>query len=189
MNQQVLPESDLFRDQLVFEGTVPLSIHCLDCMPDDEQLTLVNISNEKVLRMVAALDEMHIDVHEEPGHAHDIARLEFKINMLMDLVGQVIERQLELPARRQVSVNAHGIQIESPELGDLAPGQLLQVSTYFIDTYPRPVELIVSVTQSGADAVLAGQVVSLSEAVQDLLDRLIFRQHRRNIAQHRKTRS
>jgi len=76
--------SDVFNDNLVYEGTVPLTYQHLDKMPDDDELSLININNEKVLRMVAALDEMHIDTREDPGHTHDIARLEFKINMLMD---------------------------------------------------------------------------------------------------------
>lgn len=190
MNQPSVSElSDVFNDNLVYEGTVPLTCQYLDNMPDDDELTLININNEKVLRMVAALDEMHIDTREEPGHAHDIARLEFKINMLMDLVGQLLERQLELPARRNICVNAHGMQIDLSEQDAIDPGQLIKVSIYFVESYPRPVDLFVSIANTSPHHTVSGQVLALSESVQDLLERLIFRQHRRNVAQQRISKS
>lgn len=181
--------SDVFNDNLVYEGTVPLTYQYLDTMPDDDELTLININNEKVLRMVAALDEMHIDTHEEPGHTHDIARLEFKINMLMDLVGQLLERQLELPPRRHVCINATGMQIDVSEQDTIEPGQLLRLSVFFIEAYPRPVDLFVSISSVSPHHTVSGQVLALSESVQDLLERLIFRQHRRNVAQQRVSKS
>ncbi|HED17026.1 MAG TPA: hypothetical protein ENI64_09480 [Gammaproteobacteria bacterium] len=184
----VSERSDVFNDNLIYEGTVPLTCQHLDNMPDDDALTQININNEKVLRMVAALDEMHIDTHEEPGHTHDIARLEFKINMLMDLVGQLLERQLQLPSRRHVCVNAYGMQVAMPEQDTIESGQLIKVSLFFTEAYPRPVVLFVSISSSSPHTV-SGQVMALSEAVQDLLERLIFRQHRRNVAQQRVSKS
>jgi len=190
MNQSSLSEqSDVFNDNLVYEGLVPLTCQMLDTLPGDDELTRININNEKVLRMVAVLDEMHIETHEDPGHSHDIARLEFKINMLMDLVGQLLERQLELPSRRQASINASGIQIETSDQDKIEPGQLLRLSVYFIDAYPRPVDLIVSVASNNPQHVVSGQILALSETVQDLLERLIFRQHRRSVAQQRISKS
>lgn len=185
MTQQSVSEpSEVFNGNLVFEGNVPVTCQYLDDMPDDDQLTLMNINNEKVLRMVAALDEMHIDTHEDPGHAHDIARLEFKINMLMDLVGQLLERQLQPPPRSKICVNAYGMQIDMPGQDMFEPGQIVKVSAYFAESYPRPVDLFVSVSSVSAYTV-SGQVLALSESVQDLLERLIFRQHRRKLAQQR----
>jgi len=185
----VSEKSDVFNDNLIYEGTIPLACQLLDNMPDDDELTLININNEKVLRMVAALDEMHIDTHEEPGHAHDIARLEFKINMLMDLVGQLLERQLQLPSRRRVCVNAHGMQVDLPEQDAVESGQIIKVSLFFTGSYPRPVVLFVIVSSVSPSHILSGQLLALPEMVQDLLERLIFRQHRRNVAQQRVSKS
>jgi len=190
MTQMPVSErSDVFNDNLIYEGTIPFTCQHLDKMPNDEELTLININNEKVLRMVAALDEMHIDTHEEPGHTHDIARLEFKINMLMDLVGQLLERQLQLPSRRHICVNAHGMQVDMSEQDAIESGQIIKVTLFFTESYPRPVVLLVTVSSVSPRHIASGQVLALSETVQDLLERLIFRQHRRNVAQQRVSKS
>jgi len=186
MNHSSLSELlDIFSDNLVYEGSLPLTYLYLDKMPDDDELTLININNEKVLRMVAALDEMHIDTHEEPGHTHDIARLEFKINMLMDLVGQLVGRQLQLPPRRHISINAFGVQVEILEQDLFESDQLVKLSVFFTDAYPLAVDLFVSISSNSSKQSLSGQVLALSDSVQDLLERLIFRQHRRSVAQQR----
>jgi hypothetical protein len=175
---------------LVYEDLIPLSWRLLDSRPDTAELLAVHQSNERILRCLTAVDESRSESgDEEQGPiAHDIARLDIKINLLLDMMGRLLSRHVPLPDPVPIRMYANGLQWRS----DSAPerGSLVEVELYLSRRFPSPIVL-----RGRVDAVTpaeGGQLIELgfgdiSEPVRNWLEKLIFRQHRRQVAHSRKT--
>ena len=82
---------------LSFTDNISISWKPVDYEPDDSHLALVNDSNEAFLRTVSAISEFAKDVSEDsPVISQEIARLDLKLNLVLDLVSQLIYQQLEI---------------------------------------------------------------------------------------------
>jgi len=176
--------SNYLGDGLVYVDDVPVRWSMLDATPSDTRLAILNDENERLLRYVSSLDEYLHESKDGDPLAHDVARLEFKVNILMEMVSQVLAQKLDLPAASRLEMNANGLVCHMPE----APvcGRQFQLSVYLNRQYLKPLEVcasVVGIESSGEGTVkVALQFQGLSEIVQDHLERLIFRQHRRMVA-------
>lgn len=143
------------------------------------------LSNEETLRVILSLDEHHVEASDEnPEFAHEVQRLESKINLILELVSQVLARQLQLPGALPVRLSAHAIDWEA--VGAVpAVGSPVLIEIYVCPRYPRPLFLSATVKDSAGGRVRAA-FDDLGDAVQDLLEKLIFRHHRRQIAATRR---
>jgi hypothetical protein len=175
--------SDSLGEGIVYQAQLPLAWEVLDAAAPahDEH-------NEKVLGTLESLEALPA-ASGEGGTATDIARLEFKLDLLMDLVTQLLSREAPLPAPRAVSLGAHALEFRLGE-GEAAPatGEHLQIAVYLHAEYPRPLILTgQAATVTGAPGAqdVAVAFDSLGEAAQDRLEKLIFRHHRRQVAQRR----
>lgn len=187
-----LPPLDPLAEGLCYEASLPFAWRLLDGIPDNAHLAYWNEYNEATLRGMAALDE-HTGAptpDEHAGQAHELARLEFKVNLLLDLVSQLLAQQLLLPETTWLKVNARGIEWTCPEAPALGSPVLLQL--YLLPNYPRSLELPGTVVKTDALTVGTRCTVAFegcSELVQDWLGKFIFRHHRRSIAHSRTPRA
>jgi Atypical PilZ domain, cyclic di-GMP receptor len=142
-------------------------------------------ANEETLRVILSLDEHHVEASDEnPEFAHEVERLETKINLILELVSQVLARHLQLPEARPVRLSAHEIEWETATAP--AVGSPVVIEAYVCPRYPRP--LFLPATVQGVAAGRARAVLDdLGEPVQELLEKLIFRHHRRQIAATRRS--
>lgn len=139
--------------------------------------------NEATLRALLSLDQHHIEVGEEGTEvAHELERLESKLNLVLDLLGQVLAHQLDIPPAVPVWLAAH--QVEWQGEPPAAPGGGV-LELYLSTRYPRPLYLPATLHAAGGGRVRA-TFGELGEPVQDLLEQLIFRHHRRQIAATRR---
>jgi hypothetical protein len=145
----------------------------------------LQLSNEETLRVILSLDEHHVEASDEnPEFAHEVQRLETKINLVLELVSQLLARQLQLPEARPVRLSAHEIEWETATAP--AVGSPVVIEAYVCPQYPRP--LFLPATVRGFAAGRARAVFDdLGESVQELLEMLIFRHHRRQIAATRRS--
>jgi hypothetical protein len=178
---------DPLAEGLSFEASLPFAWRVLDAVPDAAHLTYWNEYNEAALRSMAALDEYTNQPPEEHAtQAHELARLEFKVNLVLDLIGQLLAQQMLLPEAVWLKVGARGIEWTS--LQAPAVGEPLLLQLYLTPSYPRPLELPATVVKHDTLTVGArctAAFVGCSEPVQDWLEKLIFRHHRRRIAHAR----
>jgi hypothetical protein len=178
---------DPLAEGLSFEASLPFAWRVLDAVPDAAHLAYWNEYNEAALRSMAALDEYTNQPPEEyTTQGHDLARLEFKVNLMLDLIGQLLAQQMLLPDAVWLKVGARGIEWASPQAPALGEPLLLQL--YLTPSYPRPLELPATVVK--CDTLTVGArctavFVGCSELVQDWLEKLIFRHHRRRVAHAR----
>jgi len=176
--------NDCLGDGLVYIDEVPVQWARLDGSPTEAKLAILNEENERLLRYLSSLDEyLHESKDAEPL-AHDVARLEFKVNILMEMVSQVLAQKMELPEPSRIEMTANGLVCVMPD--PPGKGQYFQLSLYLNRQYLKP--LIVCGRVAGVESAEEGGsrvacvFEGLSDIVQDHLERLIFRQHRRMVA-------
>lgn len=140
-------------------------------------------ANEEVLRTILALDEHHHAERsdEDPAIAQEFARLESRIDLVLELVSQVLARQVGLPEAVPVRLAAHTVAWQSP----VPVSGVGALELYVSARYPRPLFLPVEIERGSGDWV-QGRLGDLGETVQDLIEQLLFRHHRRQIAAARR---
>jgi hypothetical protein len=173
--------SESFGTRLVLEESLPLRWRVVET-PATAARTL--LANEETLRVILSFDEHHVEASDEnPEFVQDLQRLETKINLILELVSQVLARQLQLPEALPVRLSAHEIEWETSSAPAVGSSVLLEL--YVCTRYPRPLFLTATV-QGFANGRVRAVFDDLGESVQDLLERLIFRHHRRQIAATRR---
>lgn len=174
---------------LVYEDRMPLAWEQLPADPDPAEIPPILQSNEQLLRCLTALDEVRGDtVDDDHGAlAHDIARLDYKLNLLLDMVGQLLRLQRPAPAAVPVRLGADGIRW----CATTAPAQdsPVRIELYLSRSLPTPILLFGRV--AAIDREDGGQRIDVrfgqvSEPMRNWLEKLIFRQHRRQVAQARR---
>ncbi len=139
--------------------------------------------NLRLLQACDALDESVLieKADESSAHLGDLARLDFKINLLLDLVGRLLAQSHARPAAVPVRFNALGASWQpagpSPATGEAG---LLQI--YLRDTLVEPLALAAEIVSVAPSGLVRARFELLGETVADHLERLVFRRHRRKIA-------
>ncbi len=177
---------------VIYKDIVPLRWR--DISREELEFSYLSLqdANEEVLRFISTLDEFHLDGHDEAGgiSTSDFSRIEFKLNLLLDMVAQLIERETAMPEAVPITLDSAGI--EWPSISPPREGALLELSLYLHHKYPRPfvaIGQVLSVTAiEGANGKYLVHLAydTMSDAVQRGLEKLIFRQHRRSVAQSRR---
>ncbi len=177
-------ESETPRTGLSFTDKISIDWRPAGDYPDDARLALVNESNEVFLRAVSALGALAPEPAEDGvGVSQEIARLDLKINLLLDLVSQLIYQQLEFPERSLVTISSSEIAWSSARVPE--PGMVVFVQVYIQHGTPKPLCFYGRVISSAREYQAGCARVSflgLSGSAQSWLDKLIFRHHRRAVA-------
>lgn len=146
-------------------------------------------NNEDVLRSLSMLEEHPQEIAEEhPAVAHELRRLDFKLNLLLDMVGLLVARDLALPERIAVRLTAQGLEwgTEQPPVR----GVLVRLELYLSTRLPRPLLLHARIQQlqpAGQGLTRVAAVFEhLSELEADWLEKIIFVHHRRQVAHARR---
>lgn len=179
-----MPESFL-GDGLVFEEALPIA-WVAGPLAEGLLLARLNADNQQLLGAESSLDEVRVHEalkDESPALLHELQRLEYKINILLRLTADIAVRNSGLPAAEKVRLSASALEWfgeRTPEVG--ATGVL---SLYINPALPQPVKIPCTVSGArteAAERVAQLRFVGLSESVSQLLDKLIFRHHRRLVA-------
>jgi hypothetical protein len=178
--------TDPLEEGLTCEEEMPFEWTVVETLPGEQQLAAQHVSNEALIRACEALEETHRPGEEPSEFAHELARIESKLNLVLELLGDWLRSHGELPPRRVVRFNAAGLEWQAPE--GPAKGALVQLRLHLCPAFPRPLQLHGEVLHSkaGTESVRTlVRFVGISEGVADGLERLIFRRHRREVAQIR----
>lgn len=170
---------------LAYIDNISVSWESVEFAPDDVHLALVNESNEVFLRAVAAIGEFPKELASEDlsDISQEISRLDNKLNLLLELVGQLVYKNQDIPETSQVKLNSTHIEWTDRRLPE--PGSKVFMKVYVQRGTPKPLcfygDVVSSVDERRA-GVARVKYSGLSGAVQDWLDKLIFRHHRRLVA-------
>jgi len=176
-------------DGLFYEDSLPLRWREIGPTVTPAQALNIQQSNEQILRNLAVVDEHRLDLAEEahPQVIQELTRLDSKINLLLDMVGQLVSRQLELPEPVPVRLGPDRLQwisARSPSVGDR-----IAVEIYLNPRYPSAMTLLGTVAKvnAGADGFFVEMAYADGgEGQRNALEKLIFRRHRRSVAQARR---
>lgn len=175
---------------LVYEDLIPLSWRQLATDPDPAEFPGIHQSNEWVVRCLSAIDDSRPESGDEEGGslAHDIARIDFKLNLVLDMVGRLLRMHDPAPEAAPVRISATGIQWRASRAPD--GGSPVRIELFLNRNFPSPIVLhgrVVAVTLTDeGDRWVDVNFGDLGVPMRNWLEKLIFRQHRRQIAQTRR---
>lgn len=177
-------------DRILFHGDLPLAWRVAVEEPTEGELAGLNEDNATLLRLFAVLDEYAAEsVDGNPELMQAIARLDAKISLVLELVGDVLRRQLQLPPPRQIALSELGVHWTEPPTAEAASaaGRPVHLDLYLKPSFPRPLRFFAHMTVVHEDAGerFVAQFRGVGEDVRDGLAKLIFRHHRRLVASRR----
>jgi Atypical PilZ domain, cyclic di-GMP receptor len=180
-------ETVVLYDQLAFHDVLPVQWMALPAPPDRFELIGIEESNVLLLQACVAVEEHPArEQNDELGPlAGEIARLDFKLNLVMQLLSKLVSPH-KMPPPTLIDFNGLGASWicvgQPPHIGEHG---LLRVQLR--SSLPQPLELPAEVV--GVDSGTAKvKFAALSEALVELIQRLAFLRHRRQIADARKAR-
>ncbi len=182
------PSTDSPGLELRYEDLLPLRCTTLTAPPDSTRIHHLQERNDEVLRVLAALDEYHPEPADDHAQlTHELQRLDFKLNLLLDLISRLLAAQQPLPPAVALRLAASDLEwvTERPP----PAGTWVEIELYLNPRYPAPLALpgqVASLDHTHGGTRVRVTFSALSEPVRDRLEKIIFRQHRRLIAQARR---
>jgi hypothetical protein len=177
-------------EELAFQDVLPVLWRVAPAPLDPDAAAGLIERNLQVLQAWDAMEE-HGPVEkpdENSPYAADLMRLERKMNLLLDLVGQILATNRPRPAPAYVRFNALGaVWRGTPPLPEAGAQGVLEI--YLHDCLAQPLRLAGRVTNVTPDGNVKARFSPLGEAVADLIEKMAFRRHRRQIAGTRTVRA
>jgi Atypical PilZ domain, cyclic di-GMP receptor len=167
-------------NELAYEEVFPVNWRPLAGKMDATIAASFAERNVRLLQALAAIEDH--GVSDKPDEATpDLTRLDFKINLLLDLVGQLMVANRPRPPAVAICFNAQGATWQSraplPQSGQQGVAEI-----HLRDFLVEPLRLLGTLTAVTAEGKVTARFAPVGEPVADLLERLIFRHHRRHVA-------
>ena len=175
-------------DKLAYEDLLPLRFTPQAGPPEEVAAHQLADGNLRVLQACDALEE-HGKLEkadDESPHSADIQRLDFKLNLLLDLAGQLLAASRPRIESTAVRFNAMGASWRTTT--PLAIGTHGITEITLRELVVQPLKLPSQVVSGGAAGETRVRFVALGETVADHIEKLVFRRHRRQIADARRPR-
>ncbi len=176
---------------LIFTGRLPLAWREVSDPPDDVERRALERANLTILHTLFALDIHAGDSGDDPialVNATELKRLDFKVGLLLELVGQLLARQQDIPPERTLTLTVNGLDWRETDASPAVDG-LLRLELYCNLGYPRPLILharIAETVPSAGGWQVRTRFHEPGEPLREALERYIFLQHRRAIANSRR---
>lgn len=147
-------------------------------------------SNESLLNAINDLEDHHIieGADEHSLVMQEMARIDRKLNLMLDMLGRLLSSHQKNLEAVPITLATEQVQWESTE----PPEQdaHIEVRIYISQEYPLPLVLsgyVASVTSASAGrSLITVKLDTLPDPLEDNLNKLIFRHHRRSVATARK---
>jgi hypothetical protein len=179
-----MPESFL-GDGLIFEDSLPVA-WTAGPLAEGLPLARLNADNQQLLGAESSLDDVRVHEalkDESPALVHELQRLEFKMNILLRLTAELAVRHSALPPPQRVRLSSRALEWFGEET--LSIGSTGLLALYINPALPQSMKIPCIVAgerrEENARAVQL-RFTGLSDAVVELLEKLIFRHHRRLVA-------
>lgn len=173
-----------FSERVSYDDGLHADCLALPDEPGDLQRAAMRERNLSVLATLAVFSERRSEAaDDESPLGQDMQRLDSKLNVLMAMLDQLLQRDTPLPPRVRVSFNALGALL--PAALWPAGQQRALLRLRFDGCLALPLELVAQRAQErDADHIFVS-FQGLDEATCDAIERLVFRHHRRKVAERR----
>jgi len=169
-------------DKIAYEDLLPVRWRPLGEPISDLQAQQFAERNLRVLQACDALEEQgRIEkADDQSPHSADLLRMDLKLNLLLDVVGQLLSASQQRAQPVQVRFNAMGAHFAWPQPLPVGANGILEVTLR--DIVVQPLNLPAEIVTGAAAGQVRVRFVSLGETVADHIEKLVFRRHRRKIA-------
>ena len=185
MPDNTFTDEDFF-DRLIYEDRVPLAVELLDAPMADVDILHDTKANEKLLRSMSVHEENDlVDPDNEMSDLQNEVRLlNHKVNLLMAILSDLVKQQLKLPETTHIKFNTRGIRFCVDPTDKLFPvGKMVRLGMYLSPDIPKPLMFSAEIVEyDNADDWVSARFFGQSNASKALLDKIIFRHHRRQVA-------
>lgn len=181
-------EQGLFADQVSYDDRLPFDLDPIETKLSASQRERLAARNVSVLRAVGVLEEHRSEPEDRNGMEGDIARLDLKLNLVIELLGVAINMQRPLPQDHEIRISTKGIRWHCEQLVAQS-GETVMISLFLHACSAQAVQWEANIlanepAEDGGHYCWA-EFEALPDAMTQYLERLIFRHHRRQIAEER----
>ncbi len=181
-----ISETNPLSDSLTYEDLLPVSWVARKHDSQSINYARVDEHNEHVIRCVNLLGEPAKEKTDEESETESaLIRLEAKVNLLLEMVTKLDRASVDLPDAAQVRLSAAGIEWGCKEQPP-AEGDRIWINIYVDNRIPEAMKLaarVLTLNDAGGVTAVTARFEDMGEVVQDQLEKMIFRHHRRMVAQ------
>ena len=174
----------VLNNELAYEDVLPVAWRPLREPLDAIASHALADRNVKMLQVCAAIEEHGpVDKQDEKSpNAADLQRLEVKMNLVIDLLGQILAASSPRPKPTSIRFNALGATWRVAEASPPLANSQGILEIYLRECLAQPLSLIARVQSVSAEGLVKATVVPPGEATANLIEKLAFRRHRRQVA-------
>jgi hypothetical protein len=174
-----------FVDRIAWEGTAQVACEVLDAPLDAARRARLDELNAGVLATLGMLGERSAaEPSGDDATAATLARLDAKLDVLLEMFNRHLAGSVRMPARHKLRFNTRGILVEGwqPQAQQAA----VLVRVHFDACAGLPLELpgMATASPDGTGGFVAFE--DLPEGIRNGIEHLVFRQHRRQLAEARR---
>jgi hypothetical protein len=174
---------DEFEQLLSVEESLHVDGEPLAWPPPQEQLSWLAERNANTLAAIAALEERRADLAEDDSPLmQEMLRMDAKLTALVDIVNQLLVPASTLPPRQSVRFNAIGAVLATDFA---AGGEAMLLRLRFELCRSLPLELPAKIERRFDDGRVFVVFTPMADVLGDAIERLVFRHHRRKVAEAR----
>ncbi len=176
---------------LCYQGVVPVEWDLLSGSVGAALRQRYQHDNIILLQGLLVVDEQPKPVleHDEElsSLGQELQRIDHKLNLLLELLSQTLRSWRSLPPPTPVRLTVDGVEWDSDE--PLPVGEPVQLRIYLSPVFPNPF-VVSGQVRSCRPKEEGGSHVSvrfdeLGGQVREVLEKMVFRQHRREVARRR----
>jgi Atypical PilZ domain, cyclic di-GMP receptor len=169
-------------EELAYEDVLPIVWRVAEAL-DPAVLGSYADRNLRVLQALSALEEHGPaeKTDENSPYSAEILRLDLKINLLLDMMGTLLTSSQPRPKATAIRFNAlGGVWQASSPLPEMGAQGVLEI--HLRSCIAEPLRMAGRVASVGPDGRVKLRFLPPGEHVADLLEKLAFRKHRRQVA-------
>jgi hypothetical protein len=170
-------------DKIAYEDLLPVRWRPESAAPTEVQAASLSERNLRVLQACDALEEhgqLEKNVDDDSPHSADLMRLDFKLNLLLELAGQLLAQTQARAQTTQIRFNAMGAVWKTGETLTGDSHGILEITLR--DVIVQPLYLPAQIVPGVQAGFARARFLALGETVANHIEKLVFRRHRRKIA-------
>lgn len=185
---------DPFANTFVYRCRIPLAMESV-CWPlADSDVRQNNMANEMLLEVLTAKPLPLPASNEFDAETKlYLAQLQSKMDLMLNWMGRILMQQGPAPVKRSIEysieISAFALRIILPVEQTMACQQYFRLQLYLSDNYPEPLNLyaqVIDLTGPANSRVVTLRFLACSERFTELMERLIFKRHRSEVANSKK---